>query len=77
MIVDETKGIPQSILHQLELLNARQDRTETRLDSMESRQERMETTINAIHDQSIGQNKRISDHNHRIADIEQELRIGQ
>jgi hypothetical protein len=61
--VDEMQELLKSILHQLELLNARQDR--------------MEDDISTIKEQLVGQNKRITDHNHRIADIEQELRLGQ
>ncbi|QQE79216.1 hypothetical protein [Alicyclobacillus sp. SO9] len=61
--MDEMHELLKSILHQLELLNARQ--------------ERMEIDISIMKDQLVGQNKRITDNNHRIADIEQELRLGE
>jgi chromosome segregation ATPase len=73
--MDETREILKSILHQLELLNAKYDSLDKRIGNLDKRMGNMEDQLANISGQIALYRKMLTDHNHRIADIEQELRI--
>jgi hypothetical protein len=61
--MDETRKILESILHQLELLNAKYDSLDKRMGNVEDQLENLSASMTLF-------SKIPTDNNHRIADIE-------
>lgn len=65
---EESKEMLRAILHRVDLISAK-------VDSMDSKIEGLTEAMTRIEGQQLRQERLLNDHNHRIADVEQELRI--